>query len=344
MNTLYTTSARANIVLPQSAQVGFLRPPTSQLNSMPSSAPQTNNTLPQSVQSGFVRALLPKNPNFGGQQTPLTKGLNHQDSTVQNNNVVNQVQSHSPGIHGASTVTGPGLPNSDSSALAADWLTSKSSGPVGVVTSQVPNHDAYVDRQGFGVVLPTNEIAAKIQTQSVIASSFPSRPLDPVLASTQTAKDSMVLVASGNGFYSDSVLGGDSLSTQVKQELSVPRSESSLSNPSTIALATPGSQNLVNQAHSITLQGMPTSPPATTQFQRAQSAVKPNQSGVIQNASALAVSGAHSSHPSAGGPTQHELPWPKFTQSDIRKYAKVFLEVDKDRDGKITGPEARICF
>ncbi|KAG0459253.1 hypothetical protein HPP92_022381 [Vanilla planifolia] len=314
MNTLYTTSARANIVLPQSAQVGFLRPPTSQLNSMPSSAPQTNNTLPQSVQSGFVRAPASQNPNFGGQQTPLTKGLNHQDSTVQNNNVVNQVQSHSPGIHGASTVTGPGLPNSDSSALATDWLTSKSSGPVGVVTSQVPNHDAYVDRQ------------------------------DPVLASTQTAKDSKVLVASGNGFYSDPVLGGDSLSTQVKQELSVPRSESSLSNPSTIALATPGSQNLVNQAHSITLQGMPTSPPATTQFQRAQSAVKPNQSGVIQNASALAVSSAHSSHPSTGGPTQHELPWPKFTQSDIRKYAKVFLEVDKDRDGKITGPEARNLF
>lgn len=36
--------------------------------------------------------------------------------------------------------------------------------------------------------------------------------------------------------------------------------------------------------------------------------------------------------------------WPKVNQSDIQKYTKVFGDVDKDRDGKITGAEARTLF
>ncbi|ONK55930.1 uncharacterized protein A4U43_C10F2410 [Asparagus officinalis] len=47
---------------------------------------------------------------------------------------------------------------------------------------------------------------------------------------------------------------------------------------------------------------------------------------------------------SASPPSQSQLQWPKITQSDIRKYTKVFMEVDKDRDGRITGEEARNLF
>uniref|UniRef100_A0A804LCZ2 Calcium-binding EF hand family protein n=1 Tax=Zea mays TaxID=4577 RepID=A0A804LCZ2_MAIZE len=36
--------------------------------------------------------------------------------------------------------------------------------------------------------------------------------------------------------------------------------------------------------------------------------------------------------------------WPKITQPDIQKYMKVFGDVDRDRDGKITGAEARTLF
>ncbi|KAG2543779.1 hypothetical protein PVAP13_9NG758600 [Panicum virgatum] len=36
--------------------------------------------------------------------------------------------------------------------------------------------------------------------------------------------------------------------------------------------------------------------------------------------------------------------WPKISQSDIQKYMKVFGDVDRDRDGKITGAEARTLF
>ncbi|KAI7727889.1 hypothetical protein M8C21_010178 [Ambrosia artemisiifolia] len=37
-------------------------------------------------------------------------------------------------------------------------------------------------------------------------------------------------------------------------------------------------------------------------------------------------------------------PWPKMSQASIQKYTKVFMEVDTDRDGKITGEQARNLF
>jgi len=43
-------------------------------------------------------------------------------------------------------------------------------------------------------------------------------------------------------------------------------------------------------------------------------------------------------------PSQSQAPWPKITQVDVRKYMIVFIKVDRDRDGKITGEEARNLF
>ncbi|KAK9069396.1 hypothetical protein SSX86_011299 [Deinandra increscens subsp. villosa] len=37
-------------------------------------------------------------------------------------------------------------------------------------------------------------------------------------------------------------------------------------------------------------------------------------------------------------------PWPKMSQTSIQKYTKVFMEVDTDRDGKVTGEQARNLF
>ncbi|XP_057517008.1 uncharacterized protein LOC130798145 isoform X2 [Amaranthus tricolor] len=39
-----------------------------------------------------------------------------------------------------------------------------------------------------------------------------------------------------------------------------------------------------------------------------------------------------------------QTPWPKMTTPGIQKYTKVFIEVDTDRDGKITGEQARNLF
>ncbi|KAG6403319.1 hypothetical protein SASPL_135536 [Salvia splendens] len=47
-------------------------------------------------------------------------------------------------------------------------------------------------------------------------------------------------------------------------------------------------------------------------------------------------------HPPAAG--QSKGPWPRITQSDIQKYGKVFVQVDTDRDGKISGGQAHNLF
>jgi hypothetical protein len=40
----------------------------------------------------------------------------------------------------------------------------------------------------------------------------------------------------------------------------------------------------------------------------------------------------------------HAQKWPKFAQSDISKYAEIFRIMDKHKDGKITGEQARSLF
>ncbi|KAL7104144.1 hypothetical protein ACP275_08G225500 [Erythranthe tilingii] len=41
---------------------------------------------------------------------------------------------------------------------------------------------------------------------------------------------------------------------------------------------------------------------------------------------------------------QPQPPWPRMTPSDVQKYSKVFVQVDTDRDGKITAEQARDLF
>lgn len=71
------------------------------------------------------------------------------------------------------------------------------------------------------------------------------------------------------------------------------------------------------------------------QFQLAQSVVRP----------APAPAPAPPSIPGvAPGTGQSQVSWPKMTQTDAQKYAEVFVKVDTDKDGKITGEQARNLF
>ncbi|KAJ8550159.1 hypothetical protein K7X08_033866 [Anisodus acutangulus] len=74
------------------------------------------------------------------------------------------------------------------------------------------------------------------------------------------------------------------------------------------------------------------------QHQQAHLTVRSNQQVPVQSSAA---------NPSAARnyvPGQSQLPWPRITQSDYPKYSKVFMAVDTDMDGKITGTEARSLF
>ncbi|KAG6549724.1 hypothetical protein Mapa_008704 [Marchantia paleacea] len=57
-----------------------------------------------------------------------------------------------------------------------------------------------------------------------------------------------------------------------------------------------------------------------------------------------AASGPGFSAPSPAGPGTGAAPWPRMTQVDVQRYTRVFYDVDTDKDGKITGGQARDLF
>lgn len=210
---------------------------------------------------------------------------------------------------------GPGVPNSN---ISSDWL---SEGIVGA---------------------STGTRSASPSTPSIV-----SNPQTPVSSSSQTINnDSKALVASGNGFASDSVFGGDvfsALSTTPKQGASMP-THSASSSP-TLSANVPVSsaaQPSAKPKSLDTLQGSFAMQPLGSQPQRTQSSLNPGQQ----------VSPQSSAFPSAGisvgvgnaTPDNSQNPWPKMKPSDVQKYSKVFMEVDTDRDGRITGDQARNLF
>ncbi|KAI3798779.1 hypothetical protein L1987_34058 [Smallanthus sonchifolius] len=77
---------------------------------------------------------------------------------------------------------------------------------------------------------------------------------------------------------------------------------------------------------------------AAGQNQKMQSTLKYNQQIPVQNSSTAPVRAENVSF------SQSSEPWPKMTQSNVQKYTKVFVEVDTDKDGKITGEQARTLF
>ncbi|KAG2321047.1 hypothetical protein Bca52824_014260 [Brassica carinata] len=52
----------------------------------------------------------------------------------------------------------------------------------------------------------------------------------------------------------------------------------------------------------------------------------------------------HQPRPQHQPHSHSQAPWPKMTPADVQKYTKVFVQVDTDRDGKITGNQARNLF
>lgn len=367
INLTSTSTPQPNQMLTPPTQTGFARPHASQMNSAAVSAPQTNSRLPQSASAGFVR---PPNPQMTAapllqssqssfmrppasqmaSSSPQVNSLMQQPfpqtgfmrppqinsavvSSSQANNILLQPTqsgftrpptSQSTGLLGAST----GLPSSNFSSLSADWITGR---------REVP-------KDGFGVPYSNQEATLKPQIQHAISSPSTSSPIDSVSTSFQTtSKDSNALGVSGNGFSSNSIFGGDVFSAaQTKQDASISiSSASSFSN--SFSSAPVITKNSVNPGQHVNLQVTPGLPPVANQFPRTQSPVKQNHPEIMQNTSPLPVHSAPSG-PDSSTPSQNEVPWPKITQSDVRKYTKVFLEVDKDRDGRITGLEARNLF
>lgn len=340
MKSMTTSSLQTNNLLQQSLDAGFGRPP--QISSAATSVSQANHMSVQSAQAGFMSPPISQQTGLSGQHMPMSAGLNLQGPSFPQNNFtrlpqapqvsrLHPVQGFSEGFH---------APSSSSSALSTDWLAS-SSGLPGAAPSHFPNNASFPAKDGFGVENSTMEAASKQQIQHPISFPTPSRLLDSVSSSFQTSlMDSKSSAVSGNGFSSDSVFGGDIfLATQAQQDTSPSiSSTSSLSKSSKVVPLAP--KIFTSPGQTANQQVTTSLPPAANQMQKNQLPVEQNQLDTMHNTSIFTVS----SGPDSSLSTQNDVPWPKITQPDIRKYIKVFHEVDKDRDGKITGSEARNLF
>ena len=164
--------------------------------------------------------------------------------------------------------------------------------------------------------------------------SIPSpapRPQIPVSTTSQpTVNDSKALVNSGNGFSSTSGFGGDVFSASSGSASLAVVPVSSGPQPS-------NRNNSVNSFHdAFSVQ------PAVNKFQQPQ--LPPNPSQQATPGSSSFTSSGISVGVATPIPGNSQLPWPKMKPSDVQKYTKVFMEVDTDRDGRITGEQARNLF
>lgn len=176
------------------------------------------------------------------------------------------------------------------------------------------------------------------------------KPQSMVSTSLQaTVHDSKSLAVSGNGFSSTSAFGNKLVSTHpspAKEEPS--RSTYSVSNAPTSSAIVPVSSGPQSSSKNMSIDSVLNAfntQPVNNQFQRPQASLNPSQQ---QQVLALGSSSLVSSGISVGAGSStsdnSQPSWPKMKPSDVQKYTKVFMEVDTDRDGKITGEQARNLF
>ncbi|KAM7517375.1 hypothetical protein LguiA_006958 [Lonicera macranthoides] len=306
--------------------------PAPQINLAATPAPQVNSMAPAPApQMGALAPTASQNFGFRG-QVPPNAGMNQQYYTSQGNQSMRPplpmssgTASRPPqGVAGSDfprggSMVGPDLSNSNN---PGNWAGSRTSG----APSQVPN-------RGISPSVP----------------SAAPKPQDPLsTASSMVATGPKASVGSGNGFSSDPVFGGDIFSaTQsvAKQNSSAPTYSVGIAPISSATLpVTTGPQSPVKSNPLDSLQSSFSRQSTGGQLWQTQSQLKQNQQvSSTQNTSSLGSSGISiEGGNSTSNQSQHT--WPKMTRAGVQKYTKVFVEVDSDRDGKITGEQARNLF
>ncbi|GER42086.1 calcium-binding EF hand family protein [Striga asiatica] len=330
---------------------------TNQLRGPPPSSSGVNQQYPQLQPTVTINQHSPQfqpastmNQQFGqvqptstsmnrpfGQSQPLNTGTNQQLGQVSPSANINQnffptqgnqirpplsmsiTASHPPQAASSPNVSGvmagPGLSNSNRDSLGG------SSGPA-----------------SSGPTTQNNLIRGLSPSISTVAPS----PVDLFsTVSATTAKDLKGSVASGNVSTPDLFSGNQSSSWKVSSAPQQP----GINPPSSTAVVpvTSSSQLPAKPDPFEALRSTLIKPSTATQTAQTQSLPKSNQQASTQVTSSVLSPGVQAG---LGNSTteQPQAPWPKMTRAGIQKYAKVFMEVDTDRDGKITGDQARNLF
>ncbi|KAL6217921.1 hypothetical protein ACLB2K_011138 [Fragaria x ananassa] len=336
--------------------------PQINLNATAAPAPQLSSAPAVSSTPGIaVNPTSSQNLGLRGPQVPSNVNMNHQGFFSQGQTMRPLVPPSttaasqpmqgvlSQGLSQGVSVVGSRPPNS---SLSNDWVGGRAGGAPTGMHSQVVNRGITpsATQDGFGLATPGPTV------------SIPSRPqaASGIIPSGPPAKDSNSLTFSGNGFAPDSSFGDDVFSaipSQPKQNSSTNSLQSgSIPVSSAIVPVSAGSQS---SAHASPGDNVPFSSAIVPAVSGPQSSERPSAispmlpvGGQSQQPRSFASSNQQVPTPAPGvshgagnlASGQSQMPWPRMAQTDVQKYSNIFVKVDTDRDGKITGEQARDLF
>ncbi|XWS33965.1 hypothetical protein CRYUN_Cryun22dG0127800 [Craigia yunnanensis] len=332
--------ASAKIPAPQ---INLAATPTSQYNGTPSVPSQ----------------------NFGLRGTPGlgNVGVNQQYVQSQQNQVMRPLQamSSSPSSQPQQVLAAQGMlrggnmvaPRRPISNPLTNWQSGSSGGLTEGVNNQVHNRGAgpSTSQDGFGLTASglTPSMQPRPQATPGQISSTALKEQDSSMPSSQlAAKDPKALLVSGNGLSSDPLFGDvfSATSSQSKQTSLATTSSATSSTVSVASIPASVPHPSAKPSPAESLQSTLSQQPVGGQYHPGHPTGKQNQQVTVQSNAACGSTGfpAGPGNLASSQSTQSQPPWPKMTQSDIQKYMKVFVQVDTDRDGKITGDQARNLF
>lgn len=317
-------------------QFAQVQPASTMNQQFPRSASTMNQQFPQPAstlnqQFGQVQPGSTMSQQFGvrpmstimnqqyGQLQPSNTNMNQQTFPSQGNQMrpplstptvtTSRPPQSATTLNNTGAMMGPGLPNQND-----DWLGGRnvaaSTGPI----TQVLNRGS-----------------------SPSISSGASNAQDPF-----SAFSAATVTRSGNGSTTGDVFSAIQSSSQ-KGSSAPQQPTSSLPTSSAIVPLTSSPQPSAKPDPFEVLQSTRMTPSTGSQVAKTHSLPKSNQQTPAQTTSAVLSSGVQIGVGSST-PEQSQVSWPKMTRPGIQKYAKVFMEVDTDRDGKITGDQARNLF
>lgn len=270
---------------------------------------------------GAVAPIPSQSVGYRGPPVPTNSTVNQQHFTHQGSQLMRPPQAVSASSpHPAHTIPTRGFSSggvavrANSSNIEGDWSTETLNGPSGGSVLKVSSHGV-----GFSAILSGFESAP-----AASKASLPPRPQAPsgAVPAKPPVKDTKQQEGSRNGFASDSIFGGDVFSAIQSQ----PRQGPSAVNATVLTAAS-----------------SPSSATQSSAIANALDSLKQVPQGPSLTPSLFSTSG-NSRESENYSSSQSQMPWPKMTQIDVQKYMKVFVEVDMDKDGKITGDQARNLF
>ncbi|XP_066370532.1 uncharacterized protein [Miscanthus floridulus] len=323
-------------------------------------APQTNSVAslpnatqaPRPVQQSPAPGPVQQNPAIRGTQGLPGASPNPQVRPPQPPNANTVPPAHGQGVASrppmGSGPTGINHTSSTTSSLATDWFSGKrSASPLGA-TSQAPTRgispQANLSSAGISAQHSTPVPGYNSHTPGATTPVNANLTNLNVMSSQPSVNDSKALVPLGNGLSSNSTFGADPFSATSQPKQGSPLPPNVPNNlPSSTPPASAGHHHPPKPIQAGPVQGISSLSSNTSQLPHSQPAPRQQQF----NATPSAPGPVSSNIPSGqipSNPSQSQAPWPKITQVDVRKYMIVFIKVDRDRDGKITGEEARNLF